>query len=75
MLFFGSGDAGRAISDFNLALSYFPGYPAAIENKGLVFAFSGQPDSGRIYLNRYLQLEPDSPEVPKVRQVLSRLGS
>lgn len=73
MLNFGTGNSLDAIADFNLALAYFPDYPAAIENKGLVFASSGQPDSARKYLQRYLELEPHSPEVPKVRRVLEYL--
>lgn len=73
MLNFETGNPQEAIADFNLALAYYPDYPAAIENKGLVFAVSGQPDSARKYLNRYLELEPHSPEVPKVREFLARL--
>jgi len=64
-----------AIRSFNLALQYFPDYPQAIENKGIVFFFSNQPDSARHYLNRFVTLEPASPEIPKVRQILAQLGS
>ncbi|MBN2465564.1 DUF2723 domain-containing protein [candidate division WOR-3 bacterium] len=68
-------NSAEAIRDFDLALQYFPDYPQAIENKGLVFFFSDQPDSARLYLNRFLELEPTSAELPKVREILARLGS
>ena len=64
----------EAIRDFNLALQYFPDYPSAIENKGIVFLYSNQPDSARFYLNRFIALDPNSPELPKVRQALAQLG-
>jgi hypothetical protein len=72
---FAQDDNAGAISDFNLSLSYFPDYPSAVENKGIVFYFSGQPDSARHYLNRFTVLDPQSPELPKVRQLLARLQS
>lgn len=75
MLKYARGDAGGAIADFNRSLQYYPDYPAAIENKGLVFAFEGRPDSARHYLRRFLELEPNSPEREKVQLILSRLGS
>ncbi|MCX7732905.1 MAG: DUF2723 domain-containing protein [candidate division WOR-3 bacterium] len=75
MLKYARGDASGAIADFNRSLQYYPEYPSAIENKGLVFAFEGKPDSARHYLRRFLELEPDSPEREKVKLILSRLGS
>jgi len=63
-----------AIRSFDLALEYLPDYPQAVENKGIVLFFSDQPDSARYYLNRFITLEPESPEIPKVRQILARLG-
>ena len=64
-----------AIRDFNLGLEYFPDYPSAIEDKGIVFYYSNQPDSARYYLKRFVILDPQSPEIPKVRQVLAQLGN
>ncbi len=75
MLKYARGDAGGAVADFNWSLQYYPDYPAAIENKGLVFAFEGQPDSARHYLCLFLELEPNSPEREKVKLILGRLGS
>ena len=74
ILRFGAGDNAGAISDFNLALAYLPGYPSAIENKGIVFYYSDQPDSARYYLNTYLQIGPDKEEIVKVKAFLNRLG-
>ena len=71
---FASNANADAIRSFDLALRYFPDYPQAIENKGIVFFFSSQPDSARFYLNRFITLDPQSPEIPKVRQILARLG-
>jgi tetratricopeptide (TPR) repeat protein len=68
-----AGNTDAALTDFDLALAYFPEYGAAVENKGLVHAISGEPDSARVYLVRYLELEPNSPEVPKVKSVLAGL--
>jgi hypothetical protein len=65
----------EAIRNFDLALEYFPDYPSAIEDKGIVFYYSNQPDSARYYLKRFVSLDPKSPEIPKVRQVLAQLGS
>jgi hypothetical protein len=62
-----------ALRDFDLAIEYFPGYPQAIENKGIVFFFTGQTDSARYYLKWFSTLDPGSPEIPKVRAFLSRL--
>lgn len=73
MLRYARGDADGALADFNLSLRYYPDYPAAIENKGLIFAFEGPADSARHYLTRFLQLEPDSPERAKVELLLRRL--
>jgi hypothetical protein len=74
ILRFAADNSTEAISNFDLALAYFPDYPQAIENKGMVFYFSGQPDSARLYLERYIVLEPTSTELPKVREFLARLG-
>jgi len=74
ILRFAAGNNSEAIRDFDLALQYFPDYPQAVENKGIVFYFSGQPDSARLYLERFIELEPTSPELPKVRGILARLG-
>lgn len=74
MLKFAKDDVAGAMQDFNLSLKYFPDYPAAIENKGLVFALKNVPDSARFYLNRFLILDPQSPETEKVRFYLNRLG-
>ena len=71
---FARDDAAGALGDFNLALEYFPDYPSAVENKGILFFFSRQPDSSRRYLQRFLELEPGSPETAKVRQFLNQLG-
>ncbi|MCX6843565.1 MAG: DUF2723 domain-containing protein [candidate division WOR-3 bacterium] len=65
----------EAIRDFDLSLQYFPDYPSAIEDKGIVFLYSNQPDSARFYLNRFITLEPQSPELPKIREILARLGN
>ena len=72
---FATSANAEAVQDFNLALSYFPDYPQAIENKGIVFFFSSRPDSARFYLSRFLTLDPQSTEIPKVRQILAKLGS
>ena len=71
---FASNANAKAIMDFDLALQYFPDYPSAIEDKGIVFLYSNQPDSARFYLNRFIALDPQSPELPKVRQALGQLG-
>ncbi len=75
MLKYAKGDPDGAISDFNLSLKYYPDYPSAIENKGMVFAFEGKADSARFYLNRFLQIAPGSPETDKVKSILYRLGN
>jgi len=75
ILHFAQNNPAAALQDFDLSLAYYPDYPAAIENKGLVFFFTNQPDSSRYYLNRFLELAPDSPEIPKVKSFLSRLES
>jgi tetratricopeptide (TPR) repeat protein len=71
---FANNAYAEALRDFNLALEYFPDYPSAIEDKGIVFFYSNQPDSARFYLERYITLDPRSPEIPKVKQVLAQLG-
>jgi hypothetical protein len=75
ILQFAADNSTEAIRNFDLALRYFPDYPQAVENKGMVFFFSEQPDSARLYLNRFIALEPTSTELPKVREVLARLGN
>ena len=74
MLRYASGDDTGAIADFNLALKYYPDYSAAIENKGLVFAMTGKTDSARFYLTKFIKLEPNSPEINKVRVFLNKLN-
>lgn len=74
MMRYARGDVLRALSDFNLSLEYFPDYPAAIENKGLVYAFEGQADSAKFYLHRFLELDPHSVENEKVKSILNRLS-
>lgn len=66
-------DVSNALADFNLALQYYPDYPAAIENKGIIFAFEGQSDSARAYLTKFIKLEPNSPEINKIRALLDNL--
>ncbi len=73
ILRYARGRVTEAINDFNLALAYYPDYPEAIENKGLVFALENQPDSARIYLTLFLELSPNSPEINKVKQFLNSL--
>lgn len=73
MIRYAKGDITGAIADFNLALLYYPDYPAPIENKGLVFALEGYPDSARFYLTKFIRLEPNSPEIKKVKLFLNRL--
>ncbi len=75
MLRYARGDETGAISDFNLALQYYPDYTAAIENKGLVFALEGKSDSARFYLTRFIKLEPNSPEINKVKSFLNNLDN
>lgn len=74
ILKFGRDDAAGAQSDFDRALDYFANYPGAVENKGLVYYFTGQPDSARHYLERFAELEPTSPELQRVRQLLEGLN-
>jgi hypothetical protein len=71
---FASNANAEAIRSFDIALQYFPDYPQAIENKGIVFFFSNQPDSARFYLSRFITIDPQSPEIPKVRQILAGIG-
>jgi hypothetical protein len=73
ILWFAQDSSTRALTNFDLALEYFPVYAQAIENKGIVFFFSGQPDSARAYLERFIALDPSSPDIPKARQILSRI--
>jgi hypothetical protein len=74
ILRFSLNDNAGALADFSRSLEYFPDYPAALENKGIVFSFAGTPDSSRFYLERFIRLNPGSPELPKVRQILGGLG-
>ncbi len=74
MLKYARGDVRGALQDFNLSLKYYPDYSAAIENKGIVFYFEKMPDSARLYLNRFLKLEPHSPETEKVQLLLHHLA-
>jgi hypothetical protein len=73
ILRFARQDAPGAQSDFDRALAYYPDYPGAVENKGLVYYFSGEPDSARLYLERFARLDPLSPEVRRVRPLLDEL--
>lgn len=73
ILKFKHGDNPGAFADFRLALEYFPGYPSAIENKGLVYFYASEPESARKYLNLFLETSPDVSEALKVRQFLDRL--
>ncbi|MFO7651175.1 MAG: DUF2723 domain-containing protein [bacterium] len=73
ILRFSREDASGAQADFDRALGFFTDYPGAIENKGLVYYFSGQPDSARRYLERFAALEPESPELQRIRPLLERL--
>jgi hypothetical protein len=41
-------------------LEYYPDYPSAVENTGLVFYAEGRPDIAGVYLARFLALEPNS---------------
>lgn len=75
MLRYTRGDEIGAIADFNLALQYYPDYPAAIENKGLVFTLEGKSDSARFYLTKFIKLEPNSPEINKVKSFLNKLNN
>jgi hypothetical protein len=75
MLRYARGDEIGAIADFNLALQYYPDYPAAIENKGLVFTLEGKSDSARFYLTKFIKLEPNSPEINKVKSFLNKLNN
>jgi tetratricopeptide (TPR) repeat protein len=73
ILRFARDDAPGAQADFDRALAYYPDYPGAIENKGLVFYLSGEPDSARLYLERFARLDPSSPEMQRVRSLLEGL--
>ncbi|MEO0082236.1 MAG: DUF2723 domain-containing protein, partial [candidate division WOR-3 bacterium] len=73
ILRFSTGDSKGALSDFNLALAYFPAYPSPVENKGIVYFYSDQADSAKYYLSAYLEIAPDNQEVIKVRSFLNRL--
>lgn len=73
ILHFRTGDSTKALADFNLALRYFPEYASAMENKGIVFFYTGQPDSARHYLHAYLRTAPDAQEAAKVRIFLEKL--
>ncbi len=73
ILRFSRDDAPGALQDFELALEYFPDYPSAVENKGIVFFYSHEPDSARRLLLRFLELDPESPEAPKVRLLLRQI--
>lgn len=73
MLRFERNETAEALADFDLSLAYYPDYSAPLENKGLVYYFTGQPDSAARYLNRFLEKDPQSPEADKVRAVLRRL--
>ncbi|MGQ9677743.1 MAG: protein O-mannosyl-transferase family [bacterium] len=71
MLRYANGNIVGALSDFDLALRYYPNYTAPIENKGLVFALEGNPDSARFYLTKFIKLAPNSPENYKIKKILN----
>lgn len=74
MLRFARGQSDSALADFTLALRYYPDYSSAVENTGLVLALTGRPDSARPWLERFLRMDPESPEAPKVRAFLARIA-
>ncbi|MEO0085292.1 MAG: hypothetical protein ABIK37_01535, partial [candidate division WOR-3 bacterium] len=73
MLRFEREDPTGALADFDLALAYYPDYTAPIENKGLVYYFTNQPDSAEKYLTLFVLKDPRSPDSPKANSVLQQL--
>jgi tetratricopeptide (TPR) repeat protein len=73
ILHFSRENATAALRDFDLALGYFPDYPGAVENKGIVFYYENERDSSRLYLEKFLELAPLSPERGKVMSFLRNL--
>uniref|UniRef100_A0A7C4CCG4 Uncharacterized protein n=1 Tax=candidate division WOR-3 bacterium TaxID=2052148 RepID=A0A7C4CCG4_UNCW3 len=74
MLRFERNFIAGALADFDLSIAYYPEYSAPIENKGLIYYFTGQPDSAAKYLRLFLRMDPQSPETSKVKTVLRSIG-
>lgn len=70
----GMGLPLRAIEEFQKVLTADPTHGIAIFNVGIVYSSQQQADSARVYLKRYLELEPDGPAAPTAKAYLQELG-
>ncbi|MDH3891790.1 MAG: tetratricopeptide repeat protein [candidate division Zixibacteria bacterium] len=64
----------RAIQEFQTVLAVDPTHGIATFNVGIVYSSQQQPDSARVYFQRYLELDPHGPAAATARAQLQRLG-
>lgn len=65
------GDAALAASSYAAAIAYPDAPPEAWRAHGYELIRQGRRDEGRMALRRYLDLAPDAPDAPMVRQSAS----
>lgn len=70
----GMGLALRAIEEFQKVLAVDPTHGIATFNVGIVYSSQQQPDSARLYFERYLELDPHGSAAPTAKAYLQELG-
>jgi tetratricopeptide (TPR) repeat protein len=71
----GMGLPQRAIEEFNRVLKEHPSHALAAFNLGIVYYDLNEFDSARVYLQRSLDIDPDSKAAEGARQLLQDIGS
>ena len=70
----GMGLPIRAIEEFKKVLSVDPTHGIATLNVGVVYSSQQQTDSARVYIEKYLQLEPNGSGAASAKALLQQLG-
>ncbi|MFW6136949.1 MAG: tetratricopeptide repeat protein, partial [Candidatus Aminicenantaceae bacterium] len=72
-IFFSNQKIGQAITYFQKAVDINPDYSPAYLRMGYAYLNQNNTDSAKEYFEKFLELDPDSPEAPTVKNILSYL--
>ncbi|MFQ5498321.1 MAG: tetratricopeptide repeat protein [Candidatus Zixiibacteriota bacterium] len=71
----GMGLSERAIEEFLAVVQDHPDHTIVYFNLGIVYYSLNQPDSARLFWNKYLERDPNGQVAEAVREYLKKIGS
>ena len=73
MLLFNEGNGQAAVEAFERVLSADPQHARGHYQLGRAYLSAGDMENGKLYLQKFIEMAPDDPEVPGAKEMLSYL--